>query len=185
MTGQSLTQAETALKAAGLSFDNPTGETSTSIPAGVVIATSPVAYTQWPKDRPVHLVVSQGPPLPTFVGGPVSAAQTAAQAGGYSIQQQQLTSGTQPPGTVIKQEPLPGTPITPGEVVTVYVSPGPAPVSVPNVDNMSVHDAADALHHAGFQVAVSGFGNTVNSYSPTGQAPQGSTITISLGFSLP
>ncbi len=185
VTGLQLAQAEHALTAAGLKYDNPTGETSASIPAGVVISTDPVAYTHWPKNRAVHLVVSQGAPLPSFVGGPVSAAQAAAQGGGYSIQQQQVSSSSQPSGTVLRQEPQAGTPITPGEVVTVYVSPGPAQVSVPPVTGMSLHDAVAALQAAGFQVSVTGFGNRVASYSPTGQAPQGSTITLSMGFVLP
>ncbi len=185
VTGQQLAQAEHALKAAGLSYDSPTGETSASIPAGVVIATDPVAYTDWPKNRAVHLVYSQGAPLPNFVGGLVSAAQTAAQAGGYSIQQQPVASSSQPPGTVLRQEPLPGTPITAGEVVTVYVSPGPAQVPVPNVDGMSQQDAQAALQAAGFQANFTGFGDKVASYSPTGQAPPGSTITVSMGFILP
>ena len=170
---------------AGLTYDSPSGEASTSIPAGVVIATNPVALTNWPKDRAVHLVVSEGTPLPDFVGGPVSAALAAAQAGGYSIQQQPVPNSPEPPGTVLRQEPPPGNPITPGEVVTVYISPAPAQASVPNVDGMSFHDAVAALRGAGFQVALNGFGNKVASYSPNGEAPQGSTITITMGISLP
>ena len=42
----------------------PKETTSTTIPAGVVISTSPVAGTAWPKDRPVGISVSAGPPLP-------------------------------------------------------------------------------------------------------------------------
>jgi eukaryotic-like serine/threonine-protein kinase len=185
VTGQQVAQAEQALKAAGLSYDNPTGQTSTSIPAGVVISTDPVAYTHWPKDRPVHLVVSQGVPLPDFRGGLVAAAQAAAAAGGYSINPQPLPTGSQPQGTVVRQEPLPGTPISPGEVVTLYVSPGPPGASVPNVVGMSAQDAAAALHAAGFQVAVTGIGDKVADYNPKGSAPQGSTITITLGIAFP
>ena len=185
VTGQQVAQAEQALKAAGFSYDNPTGETSTTIPAGVVISTDPVAYTHWPKDRAVHLVVSQGPGLPNFVGQLVSAAQAAATAGGYSINEQPLPAGSQPQGTVVRQEPQPNTPIAPGEVVTVYVSPGPPGVSVPNVDGMSQQDAENALQAAGFQVSVTGLGNKVADYDPKGEAPKGSTITITMGISFP
>jgi beta-lactam-binding protein with PASTA domain len=185
VTGQQVAQAEQALKAAGLSYDNPTGETSTTIPAGVVISTDPVAYTHWPKDRAVHLVVSQGPGLPNFVGLLVSAVQATATAGGYSINVQQLQTGTQPQGTVVRQEPQPNTPIAPGEVVTVYVSPGPPGVSVPNVDGMSQQDAQNALQAAGFQVQVTSFGNKVADYNPKGSAPKGSTITITMGIAFP
>jgi serine/threonine-protein kinase len=185
VTGQQLTAAEQALKAAGLSYDSPTGETSATIPAGVVIATDPVAYAHWPKNKPVHLVFSQGLPLPSFVGGQLSAAQAAAQAGGYSISPQPVSSSSLPPGTVIRQEPQAGTPIAPGEVVTVYVSPGPAQVPVPDVTGMSYQDAQSALQSAGFQVSVTGLGDKVASYSPTGQASPGSTITITMGFNFP
>ena len=53
-------------------------------------------------------------------------------------------------------------------------------VGVPNVDGQQVSQAEQALSQAGFQVKVVQVGpfNKVFSYSPTGQAPQGSTITI-------
>jgi beta-lactam-binding protein with PASTA domain len=48
---------------------------------------------------------------------------------------------------------------------------------------MSVDQATAALQQAGFQVQVEqGFGNRVTSYSPTGQAPAGSTIQLVVGF---
>jgi serine/threonine-protein kinase len=184
VTGTPLAQAEQALKAAGFSYDNPTGQTSTSIPVGVVIATNPVAGAYWAKDSAIHLVVSQGPPLPGFVGLPVTAAQAQAAAGGYSINQVPVTNSSQPPGTVLRQEPQQGTPITSGEVVTVYVS-APAQGNVPNVVGMSQQDATNALTAAGFQVNVTGFGNKVADYNPKGQAPQGSTITITMGIAFP
>jgi beta-lactam-binding protein with PASTA domain len=71
-------------------------------------------------------------------------------------------------------------------VVTVKVSQGPPTVPVPDVTGMNVHQAEQVLTQAGFQVIVQGgdFGNTVTSYSPTGQAPQGSTITLVVSFGL-
>jgi len=50
---------------------------------------------------------------------------------------------------------------------------------------MNYHQAVRALTAAGFTVTIQGGGfggNTVTSYSPTGQAPQGSAITIVLGL---
>ena len=184
VTGQPLAQADKALQAAGLVPAKPSYQTSASIPAGVVISTSPVAYQHWPANKPVQLVVSQGPPLPDFTGQQVSAAQATAGAGGYSINAVTLAKSDQPAGTIVRQSPRAGSPITAGEVVTVYVSPGPPQVAVPPVQGMTVHQAEAALTQAGFQVSVSstGFGNRVISYSPTGQAPQGSTITLIVGF---
>ncbi|HEY2507990.1 MAG TPA: Stk1 family PASTA domain-containing Ser/Thr kinase [Streptosporangiaceae bacterium] len=186
VTGQQLAQAEQNLHAAGLTPGTVTHETSSSIPAGVVISTSPAAYQHWPQYKAVQLVVSAGPPLPSFVGQQVAVAQGTASAGGYSIQQEAVTSSDQPAGTVVKQSPQAGTPITPGEVVTVWVSPGPAMVNVPDVQGENEQQAISDLKQAGFNVTVndSGLGSDVTSYSPTGQAPQGSTITINVGISL-
>jgi eukaryotic-like serine/threonine-protein kinase len=184
VTGEPLGQADQALKAAGLIPAPPTYQPSSSIPQGIVIATSPVAYQHWPKDKPVHLIVSAGPPLPNFVGQQFGFAQAAAQAGGYSINQVTVANSSQASGTIIKQSPAANTPITPGEVVTVWVSAGPAQVNVPDVTGENLGQAEAALNAAGFNVNVNqiGPGHRVITYSPTGTAPQGSTITITVGF---
>jgi eukaryotic-like serine/threonine-protein kinase len=185
VTGQNVSQAKTSLAAAGLKLVQIVSQASATIPAKIVISTNPAAYQHWPVNKPVQLVVSAGPPLPDFVGQQVSVAQQAASSGGYSIDVVQATGSTQPSGTVVKQSPEPNTPITPGEVVTVYVSPGAPQVSVPDVQGMNVNQATSILTAAGFKVSEEdlGFGQKVISYSPTGTAPQGSTITIVVGFS--
>jgi beta-lactam-binding protein with PASTA domain/tRNA A-37 threonylcarbamoyl transferase component Bud32 len=191
VTGQPLATAQQALKAAGLTPASPTSEPSSTVAAGVVIATNPVAGQNWPVDKPVSVVVSAGPPLPTFVGMPFSAAQGAAASVGVTLQQETVSSSTQPAGTVLRQSPTAFSAITAGEVVIVWVSPGPPEVPVPDVQGMTQRQAIKALQAAGFQVQVNGgfgggggLGNQVTSYSPTGQAPQGSTITINVGFTL-
>jgi serine/threonine-protein kinase len=183
VTGQPIAQADHNLKAAGLVPSQPTYQTSTTIPAGVVLSTNPVAGSHWPKNKPVTVVVSSGQPLPNFVGGPVTAAQGAAAAGGYSIDPVSAAS-SQPPNTIIKQSPAAGTPITQGEVVTVWVSSGPPQVSVPNVQGMNVNQAQQLLTQDGFTVTVNqmGPGQTVGTYSPTGEAPKGSNITLNVGL---
>jgi serine/threonine-protein kinase len=184
VTGQTWPQADKALKAAGLIPAQPSYQASASIPQGVVISTDPVAYTHWPIDKPVHVVVSAGVPLPDFVGQQVGAAQGAAQSGGFSINQVPDNNSSQPAGTITRQSPPPGSPITSGEVVTVWVSAGPQQVPVPNVQGMSINDAERTLAAAGFNVSVNQVlpGNRVLAYSPTGTAPQGSTITITVGL---
>jgi beta-lactam-binding protein with PASTA domain/tRNA A-37 threonylcarbamoyl transferase component Bud32 len=186
VTGQSLAQADHALRAAGLTPAPPSYQASASIPQGVVISTDPVAYTHWPQDKPVHLVVSAGAPLPNFVGQQIGDAQGAASSGGFSINQVADNSSQQPAGTITRQSPAPGTPVTSGEVVTVWVSAGPAQVPIPNVQGMTLTDAEKALQAAGFNVQVNqfGLGRHVITYSPQGSAPQGSTITLTVGFGL-
>jgi eukaryotic-like serine/threonine-protein kinase len=183
VTGLPVGQAEQDLRGKGLIPGTPVPATSSTVAAGVVISTDPVAGTAWPKNKPVGITVSAGPPLPNFVGGTVTAAQATAAAGGYSIQPVTDAKSDQPSGTVTRQSPAAGAAIRSGEVVTVYVSAGPPEVSVPDVDGMSAGQAVQALQAAGFQVNVDkGFGNHVTGYSPQGQAPKGSTITINVGF---
>jgi eukaryotic-like serine/threonine-protein kinase len=186
VTGQSLAAAEGALRKAGLRWSAAPPVTSTTVAAGVVISTSPVAGTSWPVTKPVKLVSSAGPPLPDFAGQQVAAAEATAQAGHYTINPVTDPKGSQPQGTIVRQSPAPGSPISPGEVVTVHVSPGPPMVAVPDTQGMYLKQAVRVLTHAGFKVAVNSglLGNRVTSYSPAGQAPQGSTITITIGLRL-
>ena len=188
VTGLSQAAAEAALRKAGLRPGVVTQTASDTIGAGIVVSTDPVAGTSWPQTKPVAIAVSAGPPLPDFTGQQFQDAQGQAQSGGYQLQQVPDANSTQPQGTITSQSPAPGTPITPGEVVTVHVSNGPPEAPVPDVTGDSVRQATHILEQAGFQVAVnSGIfsGDTVSSESPSGQAPQGSTITLSLGFSFP
>ncbi|MGO9144284.1 MAG: PASTA domain-containing protein [Streptosporangiaceae bacterium] len=187
VTGMPVAQAEQTLKAAGLTPGTPLGAVSPSVPAGEVISTNPVAGTLWPKNKPVQITVSSGPPLPSFVGQQVSAAQATAQQGGYQITWVQDARSSQPSGTITRQSPAAGTPVAAGEVVTVWVSPGPPLVTVPNVIGMGAQQAAQVLQQAGFQVTENkqGLGNRVYSISPSGpRLPAGSAITINVGFTL-
>jgi eukaryotic-like serine/threonine-protein kinase len=184
VTGQPVAAADAALKTAGLIPAPATKQASASIPSGVVIATNPVAGTPWPKDKPVQVVVSAGPPLPDFVGAMLSQAQQEAASGGYSIDPVTQPNASQPAGTIVRQSPVAGSPIYPNEVVTVYVSPGPPMVNVPDVTGLNVNQAEQELTSAGFSVTENQLtpGHKVISYSPTGQAPKGSNITINVGF---
>ena len=166
VTGELVGAAEHALKAAGLIPAQPSFQTSASIPRNIVISTSPVAYQHWPKNKPVQLVVSAGPPLPNFVGQQVGAAQAAASSGGYNINQVAVANSAQPAGTVIRQEPAAGTPVTSGEVVTVWVSAGPPAVNIPDVTGENLNQAENDLMAAGFNVTVNqmGPGHKVISY---------------------
>jgi eukaryotic-like serine/threonine-protein kinase len=184
VTGQAVAQAISALKAAGFKTVTQVQVPSDTVNQGIVVSTDPAGGTLAPKNQPIAVQVSAGPPLPNFVGAQFAAAQAAAAAGGYQVNQVPDTKSTQPQGTVTGQSPAAGTPVTPNEVVTLNVSSGPPEVSVPDVTGMSLDQATSTLQQAGFQVQVTqGFGNRVTAYTPTGQAPAGSTIDLVVGFS--
>jgi eukaryotic-like serine/threonine-protein kinase len=188
VTGLTQDAAEAELKKAGLTPGAVTKAASSTIGAGVVISTNPVFGTSWPQTKPVALTVSAGLPLPNLVGQQFTTAQGMAQSGGFQLNQSAVAS-SQPVGTITSQSPAPGTPISNGEVVTVQVSSGPPQVAIPNVVGQSVGQATQILQQAGFSVQVANGGilgdHTIANESPTGQAPKGTTITITEGFGFP
>ncbi|MGH3276574.1 MAG: protein kinase domain-containing protein [Streptosporangiaceae bacterium] len=184
VVGLPVTQAIAQLKQAGLLVGAPVQSPSATIPAGTVISTSPASGTLWRRDRPVIVTVSAGQPLPNFVGSPLPEAEALAQQGGYQLNPVSDSTSNQPAGTITGETPQAGSPVTPGELVTVMVSSGPAgaSVAIPDVQGLDARQARSELEQAGFQVEIEeGFGDRVTSYSPMGQAPAGSTIMLVIG----
>ncbi|HEY0716075.1 MAG TPA: PASTA domain-containing protein, partial [Streptosporangiaceae bacterium] len=103
---------------------------------------------------------------------------------GIQLNIQQDTNSDQPQGTITRQDPRDGTPISQNETVTVLVSTGPPEVTIPNLAGQNLNDARQQLQQLGFKVNVTRFGpfNKVISVNPSGQAPKGSTVTIFAGF---
>jgi len=153
-------------------------------PVGTVAGTSPPAGTTWPQTKTVTILVAAGPPLPNFVGMDFGAAQQLAQQNQVTLQQQPDNNSQQPANTVTSQQPAAGATFQLGQTVIVGVSTGPQMVNVPNPDGMSVEQATALLQQAGFQVQVNKYGpfDKVFDFTPTGQAPRGSTITLYAGF---
>jgi len=184
VTGLTLPAAQAALRHAGLTPGAVAKETSSTIPAGIVVSTTPAAGGMWPQPQPVRMVVSAGPPVPDFVGQPQGAAEGWASANGVSLDEVSTTKSDAPTGTITRQSLPPGSAFTPGQVIIITISAGPPQVAIPNVDGMSVDHATHTLEKAGFSVQVNQVGplDNVFNYSPNTQAPKGSTITIWVGL---
>jgi serine/threonine-protein kinase len=178
----SLAAAQAALQRVHLA--STVEKVGSNTPVGTVTGTNPVAGTSWPQTKTVAIEVSNGPPLPNFVGENVQAAQQWAQQHGVTISTQPDNNSQQASGTITGQQPAAGATFTQGETVTVTVSSGPQLVSVPSPIGLSVAQATQLLQQAGFQVKVNNYGpfGKVFDFSPVGQAPRGSTITLDVGF---
>jgi len=183
VSGQPETTARAYLRQHHMQLGPHKLTTSSTVPAGDVIGTIPHAYVKIPYRTKITLVISQGPGLPNFVGMQVTDAETAAAAGGYTINPVANAKGQEPANTIVSQNPDPNTPITPGEVVTVRFSPGPPTAPVPDVTGMPIAQAIQTMHNAGFRITVNhqGPGATVGSYTPTGDQPKGTVITLNVG----
>jgi beta-lactam-binding protein with PASTA domain len=184
VTGNPVAAAEAALRHAGLTPGQVVGQTSTTIASGIVISTTPGASVAWPQNRPVNLVVSTGQPVPNFVNQQKAVAEQWAQANSVSLNEVADPNSQLPAGTITQQSVKPGSSFTAHEVITIDISNGPQMANVPSVDGQQVSQAEQALTQAGFQVKVVQVGplNTVFNYSPSGQAPAGSTITLYVGL---
>ena len=184
VTGQALSDAQAAIKHAGLVPGKVKTVTSTTIPVGIVISTDPTAGTSWPQPKPVSIVLSAGPPLPNFVGQDKSVAEQWTAANGVKLNEVTAAHSDQPVNMVVKQSAPPGSAFTNGEVITIQISPGPPMVNIPDVTGLRVPKAVDILRRAGFVVQITPVGpfNVVTIESPTGQAPKGSTITLTTGL---
>jgi eukaryotic-like serine/threonine-protein kinase len=153
-------------------------------PVGTVIGTNPPAGTTWPQTKTVTILVASGPPLPNFSGQNIDAARQWASQNNVHLEEQPDGNSQDPEGTVISQQPAGGATFQPGQTVVVQVSTGPQLVNVPDPIGMTVQNATKLLEDAGFQVKVNRYfvGNKVFDFSPVGQAPRGSTITLDVGF---
>ncbi len=153
-------------------------------PVGTVIGTNPPAGTTWPQTKTVTILVASGPPLPNFTGQNIDAARQWASQNNVHLQEQPDGNSQDPEGTVISQQPGGGATFQPGQTVVVQVSTGPQLVNVPDPIGMTVQNATRLLEDAGFQVKVNRYfvSNKVFDFSPVGQAPRGSTITLDVGF---
>jgi serine/threonine-protein kinase len=152
-------------------------------PLGTVVGTNPPAGTTWPQTKTVTILVAAGPPLPDFTGQSIDTARQWARQNNVTLQEESDSNSQDPAGTVTSQLPTAGATFQPGQTVVVHVSTGPQLVPVPAVIGMDVLQATQVLRQAGFQVKVNKFGftNKVWDYSPVGEAPAGSTITLEVG----
>jgi YD repeat-containing protein len=148
LAGLTLSEAETALLAAGLSIGVVTEVNNDTVPAGRIISQNPPGGASIPGGSSVDLVVSLGPitvPVPDVAGLAQADAEAALIAAGLSagtITQQ--PSDTVPAGNVISQDPPAGTSVAEGSSVDLVVSIGAneAPIAV---DDTFVFSSGNAL----------------------------------------
>ena len=129
--------AEQVLADAGLTAD-VTEDFDDSAPAGTVVRTDPPEGEAVRKGGTVALVVSRGPLLRTvpegLVGAPAPDARAALEAAGFTVPDDvPAHSDSVGEGLVIQVSAEPGASLPFGTEVTLTVSLGTAPVTVPDV----------------------------------------------------
>ncbi|MEI7560526.1 MAG: PASTA domain-containing protein [Actinomycetes bacterium] len=190
VTGKTQSEAESALKTAGLKATVTKGFSSTVV-KGVVISQAPEAGQKVPSETSVGIVVSEGAQnvtVPGLSGQSQSAAMTTLKSLGLGNQTVSNFSQTVAKGQVADQFPAAGTAVPPGTIVGLVVSNGSstttATVSVPSVVGKTLTQAETAIKDLGLKpVAVqwSGTGSPPNEV--VGQVPESSAL-VSKGASV-
>jgi eukaryotic-like serine/threonine-protein kinase len=195
VVGKTQAEALNILQAAGLTIGSITSAYDATVPLGAVTSQDPAASAEATKDAPVAINVSKGQQVltvPTVSGQSEEAAKAALQQAGFKVSSTQQYSPTVPSGQVISQTPAGGKVGQVGETVSITVSQGTQPISVPFVTGRTEADAIDLIQAANLKVRLQTVSvptgdasiGRVKDQSPasgTG-AKVGDTVTITVGI---
>ncbi|MGZ4437954.1 Stk1 family PASTA domain-containing Ser/Thr kinase [Oryzihumus sp.] len=174
-------QARAKVEAVGLHYTVGKRAYSETVAAGSVIGTDPAGGEKILHGGTVAAVLSRGPEryqVPALRGMTVAAAQTA-------VEKSHLSFGTPTErfdakvaaGHVLSSDPKPGLEVKPGTTVSVVVSKGPRPVTVPDFTGKNGADAVAALKKLGFTIDLSrSNSDTVPAGDVISQSPHSGTL---------
>lgn len=188
LIGETVEVARSELISRGLVPGAETGRNDETIEAGLVIAIDlPDTTVDVPKGTTVDMVVSTGPALRVIpddlVGQEYAEVEEILKGMGLEIEQSTAFDNEIEKGLVAGTEPGASEEIKRGETVTVILSDGPEPVTIPpEIINVSFDEAEEILQNLGFRVSLSS-GTTdqpvCGSNPSAGQALQpGSTVAL-------
>jgi eukaryotic-like serine/threonine-protein kinase len=163
---------------------------SEDVAEGLVVSVSPGSGSEVPRGSPVTVEVSRGPEpitVPAGLQGSTEAAASEAIEGvDLAVEVNRQFSDDVAEGLVVSVSPGSGSQVPRRSTVTIEVSRGPEPVTVPDVSGTDSPAAAAALlRQAGL---VPGQVSGPSEGSPTGTSPSagtavapGTTVDIALG----
>ncbi|MGS2663765.1 Stk1 family PASTA domain-containing Ser/Thr kinase [Corynebacterium glucuronolyticum] len=161
-----------------------------NVPKGQATGTDPLTGEREVRGRSVVLYVSLGKPT-------IPALPSSQSPGEYEQQLKSRTltpvigeetySDTVPEGLVAAVNPQPGTEVAVGSSVTIHLSKGKKPVTIPDLVGKKLEDAIDALKKAGLdlgettkQFSADVAGGSVIASSPKANETTGSGSSVDL-----
>ncbi len=188
--GQTSTAAVGLLAGAGLAYR--IYNVYSPEPIGSVTGQSPAPGQKVKKGSTVRINVSRGPKpvgVPDVTGQPYANAESFLRGQNFSVARVDIQNDAAQ-GTVVSEDPPPGTQVPKGSKITLSVSTGPATSQVPDVTQQPEAAAEKILTQAGFNVAT--VTETVTDQtqdgivqsedpSPGTIAKQGAVVTINVG----
>jgi eukaryotic-like serine/threonine-protein kinase len=155
---RTLEQARAILENADLSITIGDSLPNPNVPAGAVLAQTPLPGHEVAPGASVRVILSSGtlrPRVPDVDAMPVALATRALQAAGFDVV---VDEGEGPAGAVIRTDPAPGTPLPLPATVRLVVGRGATLLPVPNVVGLPLDDAVQAILDAGLQVGEISYG---------------------------
>lgn len=189
--GRPLAEARKRLDDADLNFETRE-QPSRDIDRGHVIQSMPPGGEEVECQSTVTLIVSKGPNLirlPDVLGDSQEVAESELERLGFIVDVD-TRDADEPEGTVIGQDPGPGSELLRGDRVTIVVSTGAGSVIVPSVEGQPRDAAVDALTGRGLNVNIveqetddEGDDDRVLDQAPDSgtRVLQGDTVTIFVG----
>jgi beta-lactam-binding protein with PASTA domain len=181
VSGLTVPAATQTLQNDNLSVGSTSSKTSATVTKGVVISSNPAVGAKVDKNSRVALVVSAGPTVTTVTvpkveGQQFTAATEALQQVGLSYKTTYVSS-TQPPGTVLKQNPAPNAQVKSTTVVKLTVSNLQSTTAVPSVVGFTQASAGSTLRGANLTVGsqTSACSQQVSANNVASQTPTAGT----------
>ncbi|HKD97989.1 MAG TPA: PASTA domain-containing protein, partial [Micromonosporaceae bacterium] len=175
MVGKTQQQAVASAKKLGFELKYAAGTFSEKVPKDTVLKQDPAADSRILRGGTITLTLSLGPEryaIPDDAGKPFETTKSDLVSIKMVIKRVDQYSDELPAGTVISLNPKAGTLEPPGTEVTVTVSKGKAPITVPNVVGQPFDAANATLTGLGLTVAQTPKASTT--------VPAGSVISQSL-----
>ncbi|MFC0039302.1 Stk1 family PASTA domain-containing Ser/Thr kinase [Actinomadura rayongensis] len=195
--GRTESDARNLLESKGFRVGGVSSLPSETVAKGRAIRTKPTAGTKVSTDQPIALVMSSGMTVPDLTGWSTGDAKNALTSMGLDVKTQDRKQDGKPGGTVVGQDPAPGSGVSRGDQVTLYVTPRDClignwfcndgkgdegnKIPVPSVIGKSFDDARRAIESSGFQMRIgTRVGDRVIGQTPIpdAQAKRGSVITV-------
>ena len=156
VVGETLDIAKEKIEVAGLVVGDVKEEASTEYQEGTVIRTSPGANTSRMEGSKVDIFVARVAmvTVPNLIGSDADSAQKELEDLGFKVTLKKEYSDTVEEGYVIKTDPVANSSKEKGSTITVVVSKGVQPKTVPDVTGKSQDTAKQLLEAAGFIIGT-------------------------------
>jgi len=154
LRGKQAAAAERSVERFGLKLVRGQRLMNPTVPAGAVLAQSPLAGQEVTRGAEVRVVLSAGPerrPVPAIGGLSLRDAQALLVRHGFTVQLRRVQNDADE-GAILGIHPAAGTAAVVPSVVTLFISSGPPRVIVPNVVTLPLPEAEERLRAAGFRL---------------------------------